>query len=317
MFVVFHFYPCRDSEPVRLLALQFIGRLLVGLPSEKKGSKFFNISVGKFKSLPEGHKKIRLHMQPIFSVISDRLFKFPQTDLLCATLLDVLLGGASPKQVLQKHNQSDSQRSSKYNSQFFLPQILCLIFRFLSGCMDATARIKIIGDIIDLLESNPLNIEALMENGWNTWLEASVKLDVLKNYNEKSRIQKETEIDEQNFIRNLYSLVLCHYVHSVKGGWQQLEETVNFLLTQCDQGGISYQSFLRDIYEDLIQRLIELSTEENIFVSQPCRDNMLYLLKLVDEMLISEIDHKLPVYYLKLLPASLFSFMVLFWLQIR
>ncbi|CAA2974013.1 BEACH domain-containing B isoform X1 [Olea europaea subsp. europaea] len=284
----------RDSEPVRLLALQFIGRLLVGLPSEKKGSKFFNISVGKFKSLPEGHKKIRLHMQPIFSVISDRLFKFPQTDLLCATLLDVLLGGASPKQVLQKHNQSDSQRSSKYNSQFFLPQILCLIFRFLSGCMDATARIKIIGDIIDLLESNPSNIEALMENGWNTWLEASVKLDVLKNYNEKSRIQKETEIDEQYFIRNLYSLVLCHYVHSVKGGWQQLEETVNFLLTQCDQGGISYQSFLRDIYEDLIQRLIELSTEENIFVSQPCRDNMLYLLKLVDEMLISEIDHKLP-----------------------
>lgn len=103
MFVVFHFYPCRDSEPVRLLALQFIGRLLVGLPSEKKGSKFFNISVGKFKSLPEGHKKIRLHMQPIFSVISDRLFKFPQTDLLCATLLDVLLGGASPKQVMY-HN---------------------------------------------------------------------------------------------------------------------------------------------------------------------------------------------------------------------
>lgn len=85
----------------------------------------------------------------------------------------------------------------------------------------------------------------------------------------------------------------------------------------CLQGGISYQSFLRDIYEDLIQRLIELSTEENIFVSQPCRDNTLYLLKLVDEMLISEIDHKLPVYYLKLLPASLFSFMVLFWLQIR
>lgn len=82
-----------------MLGLQFIGRLLVGLPSEKKGSKFFNISVGRPKSLSEGHKKISLDTQPIFSIISDSLFKFPQTDVLCDTLFDVLLGGASPKQV--------------------------------------------------------------------------------------------------------------------------------------------------------------------------------------------------------------------------
>lgn len=41
---------------------------------------------------------------------------------------------------------------------------------------------------------------------------------------------------------------------------------------------------------------MDLSSEENIFVSQPCRDNTLYLLRLVDEMLSSEIDLKLPVY---------------------
>lgn len=39
-------------------------------------------------------------MQPIFLAISDRLFSFPQTENLCATLFDVLLGGASPKQVM-------------------------------------------------------------------------------------------------------------------------------------------------------------------------------------------------------------------------
>lgn len=61
------------------------------------------------------------------------------------------------------------------------------------------------------------------------------------------------------------------------------------------QVGISYQSFLRDLYEDLVRKLINLSTEENIFVSQPCRDNTLYLVKLVDEMLISEMDYRLPV----------------------
>lgn len=92
-----YFY--RDYEPIRLLGLQFLGKLLVGLPSEKKGPRFFSLAVGRSKSLSEIHKKIDLRMQPVFSAMSDWLFRFPQTDNLCAALFDVLLGGASPKQV--------------------------------------------------------------------------------------------------------------------------------------------------------------------------------------------------------------------------
>lgn len=36
-------------------------------------------------------------------------------------------------------------------------------------------------------------------------------------------------------MRNLFSVVLCHYLHSVKGGWEQLEETVNFFLVHSEQ----------------------------------------------------------------------------------
>ncbi|XP_060199082.1 BEACH domain-containing protein B [Lycium barbarum] len=284
----------RDFEPIRLLGLQFLGRLLVGLPLEKKGSKFFSIAVGRSKSLSEGLRKIGSRTQPIFSVISDRLFKFPQTDLLCATLYDVLLGGASPKQVLQKHSQLDRQKSSRNSSQFFLPQILALIFRFLSGCKDAPTRIKIISDLLDLLDSTATNIEALMENGWNAWLDASVKLNALKNYKLESKINDDTETSEQNHLRSFYCVVLCHYMHSIKGGWQHLEETVNFLLVQFEQGGIAYRYFLRDLYEDLVRKLLDLSAVENVLVTQPCRDNMLYLLKLVDEMLLSEMKFNLP-----------------------
>lgn len=285
----------RDHEPVRLLSLQFLGRLLVGLPSEKKGPRFFNLAVGRSKSLSEYHKKISSRMQPIFLAMSDRMFKFPQTDSLCATLFDVLLGGASPKQVLQKQNQLDKQRSKGSNSHFFLPQILVLIFTFLSGCEDEYPRIKILSDLLDLLDSNPLNIEALMEYGWNAWLSATVKLNVIKDYKCKSwDRQSSSKINEQNFVRSIFCVVLCHYMLSVKGGWQQVEETVNFLLFHCEQGGISYQHLLRDIYEDLIQRLVDFSSEDNIFISQPCRDNTLYLLRLVDEMLITEMDDKLP-----------------------
>lgn len=61
------------------------------------------------------------------------------------------------------------------------------------------------------------------------------------------------------------------------------------------QGQVSFKYFLRDMYEDLIQMLVDLSSGENIFVTQPCRDNTLYLLKLIDDMLIAELDHQLPV----------------------
>ncbi|KAG7971974.1 hypothetical protein I3843_07G161500 [Carya illinoinensis] len=284
----------REFEPIRLLSLQFLGRLLVGLPSEKKGARFFNLAVGRSRLLSENHRKISLRMQPIFSAISDRLFRFPQTENLCATLFDVLLGGASPKQVLQKQNQIDRQRSKGHDSHFFLPQMLVLIFRFLSCCDDESGRLKIITDLLDLLDSNPSNIEAFMEYGWNAWLMASVQLDVLKNYKDEARNEYYNEINEQHLLRNLFCVVLSYYMHSVKGGWQQLEETVIFLLAHFEQGGVSYKYLLRDIYGDLIRRLMDLSSVENVFVSQPCRDNTLYLLRLVDEMLISEVDHKLP-----------------------
>lgn len=280
----------RGSESIRLLSLQFIGRLLVGLPAEKKGSRFFNLPMGRSRYITDSQRKIR--MQPIFLAISDRLFCFPQTDNLCATLFDVLLGGASPKQVLQRHSHLERVRSK--GSHFLLPQMLPLIFRYLSGCKEAAARMKIIRDLLDLLDSNASNIEAFMEHGWNAWLTSSLKLDVLKEYSGKLPDQGENGMDELLLVRNLFSLVLCHYLHSVKGGWQQMEETVNFLLMHFEEGGNSYKLLLRDIYEDLIQNLVELSAAENIFISQPCRDNTLYLLRLIDEMLISEIDKELP-----------------------
>lgn len=284
----------RDFEPIRLLGLQFIGRLLVGIPSEKKGTRFFGLGVGRSRSLSESYRNISTRMQPIFSAISDRLFKFPQTDNLCATLFDVLLGGASPKQVLQKHYQIEKQRTKGNGSHFFLPQVLVLIFKFLSGCNDASVRMKILRDLTDLLDSNPSNIEALMEHGWPAWLTASVKLDFMKNYGVESLGDGEGERSEQSLVRNLFCVVLAHHIHSVKGGWQQLEDTVNFLLMHSEQDGMPCHKLLHDIFHDLVQKLVDLSSEENMFVFQPCRDNTLYLLKLVDEMLISELDNKLP-----------------------
>lgn len=64
---------------------------------------------------------------------------------------------------------------------------------------------------------------------------ASIQLDVIKNYKVESRNLSDNEINEQRLVRNLFSVVLCYYMHSVKGGWQQLEETVNFLLAYFEK----------------------------------------------------------------------------------
>lgn len=64
--------------------------------------------------------------------------------------------------MLQKHYQIEKQRTKGNGSHFFLPQVFVLIFKFLSGCNDASVRMKILRDLTDLLDSNPSNIEALM-----------------------------------------------------------------------------------------------------------------------------------------------------------
>jgi len=58
---------------------------------------------------------------------------------------------------------------------------------------------------------------------------------VLKEYNAKLPDKGDCGMDELLLVRNLFSLVLCHYLHSVKGGWQQMEETVNFILMHFEE----------------------------------------------------------------------------------
>nr|XP_015625233.1 BEACH domain-containing protein B isoform X4 [Oryza sativa Japonica Group] len=288
----------REFEPIRLLGLQFLGELLVGVPSEKKGPKFFGLPVGRPRSISENLRKgMTAAPQLFFYSISERLFKFPLSDHLRATLFDVLLGGASPKQVLQKRSQSevskDSAISSASLSPFAVPQILVCIFKYMQSCQDTLARTKILSDLLDLLDSNPSNVEALVEYGWSSWLETSVKLDVFRDYKSSSEAEDNTyETNELILVRNMYSLVLTYCLCSMKGGWHQLEDTTNFLLLKIEQGQLPNSCLIRDIFEDIVGSLLETSSEENLFL-QPCRDNILYLLKLIHELFVDQIGIKL------------------------
>lgn len=58
---------------------------------------------------------------------------------------------------------------------------------------------------------------------------------MLKGKNVELHNHGNNKMDELLVVRNLFSLVLCHYLNSVKGGWQQLEETVNFLVMHSEE----------------------------------------------------------------------------------
>ncbi|KAF2928095.1 BEACH domain-containing protein B isoform X2 [Oryza sativa Japonica Group] len=289
----------RESEPVRLLGLQLVGKLMAGIPSEKKGAKLFTLPIGQSRPLSDNSKnEITAASHLFFYTISERLFKFPLSYNLCAAFFNVLLGGTSPIKVLQEYSQSEQSKNKSCSTShlvpFFLPQILVCIFRYLQSCQDSSARIRILSELIGLLDSNPTNIEALMEHSWNYWLETSTKLDVLKEYSLVSKGELDNvEIDEVILVRKLYALVLAYYLSAVKGGWHQLEDTVNYFLLKFGQGQLSSSYLLRDILDDIVGSLLQTSSEENIILSQPCCDNVLYLLKLIQELLFNQIGIKL------------------------
>lgn len=66
-------------------------------------------------------------------------------------------------------------------------------------------------------------------------LTASVKLDALQQYRVESVGRVDNKINEQRSIRKLFCVVLLHYISTVKGGWQQLEETTIFLIMQSEK----------------------------------------------------------------------------------
>ncbi|TKW23149.1 hypothetical protein SEVIR_4G274600v4 [Setaria viridis] len=288
----------REFEPVRLLGLQLLGKLLAGIPSEKKGMKLFPLPLVQSRSISENlTKEITAAPQLFFYAISERLFKFPLSDNLCAALFSVL-GGTTPQQVLQENSQSDPSRDKNCNlsssAPFSLPQILVCIFRYMHSCQDSSARRRILNDLLGLLDSNPSNIEALMEHSWNSWLESSTKLDVFKDYKSVSKGELDDgDTDEISLVRNLYSLVLSYYLRSVRGGWHQLDDTANFFLLKLDQGQLSSFDLLRDILDDIAGSLLQKSVKDNIFLFQPCCDNVLYFLNLIQELLVNQMGIKL------------------------
>ncbi|CAA6657804.1 unnamed protein product [Spirodela intermedia] len=65
--------------------------------------------------------------------------------------------------VLQKRGQVQFNKvdNSRYSSHFILPHILVLIFKYLARCEDCSSREKILRDLLDLIDSNPLILKWL------------------------------------------------------------------------------------------------------------------------------------------------------------
>lgn len=61
------------------------------------------------------------------------------------------------------------------------------------------------------------------------------------------------------------------------------------------QGQLSSSDLLRDILDDIAGSLLQKSVEDNIFLLQPCCDNVLHFLNLIQELLVSQMGIRLLV----------------------
>ncbi|MCO5595749.1 hypothetical protein L7F22_049797 [Adiantum nelumboides] len=284
----------RQEETLRLLGLQIIGLLLISVPNEKKGSWLLSIATGVTRPALDYQRAERAKIVALFAAITEKLIAFPFTDMLCATLFDVLLGGASLKQVLQRGTsitgELASQKDSAKSSQFVLPLVVGILMRFLLVCKNTETRIGVLRDVLRLLEANPSSSEAIvLELSWQCWFfDLLIQSEEIKSdfKIEESRLSALQE--EELLIYNIFTIIHCFCMYRLKGGWRHLERTVNLVYIYAEKGLLSKINLLHRIYGDLLEALLQARSEDSVQMPQPCRDNTLYLMNLLDELLIEE-----------------------------
>lgn len=88
----------RPQESIRLLGIRLVGALLITNTIEKKG--FGGTIMSTLKAVTDFQSRLdKQKSSLIFALMTDRIMAFPFTDVVRATLFDIMLGGASPKQV--------------------------------------------------------------------------------------------------------------------------------------------------------------------------------------------------------------------------
>ncbi|CAK9237200.1 unnamed protein product [Sphagnum troendelagicum] len=315
----------RQQEPIRLLALQLIGALLVVNLVEKKASGGSIQSTSKAASDKQ-------KLSYMISLMLEHIMVFPITDALCNTLFDIMLGRTGPKQAsLQGHltaqdvgpsqSRSDnilvhtetlSQRVGQLavstGTTFVLPQVLRIILKLVVSCEDPVLRLETLQYVLCLLEVNPFNSEALtLEPAWQGWLFAA--LVAATNRSKKSAGNCEETVwmmgPEEMLIRKLFCMFHVHCVCALRDGWQHVEHTLNFIHLNGDEGLLSkfhtLHVILGDLFDAMVQGLLPL--QASLF-TQPCRNNALYLLALVDELVMGDAFRLLPVGSIMLVECS-------------
>ncbi|KAH9551888.1 hypothetical protein CY35_09G037400 [Sphagnum magellanicum] len=301
----------RQQEPIRLLALQLIGALLVVNLVEKKASGGSIQSTSKSASDKQ-------KLSSMISLMSEHIMVFPITDALFNTLFDIMLGRTGPKQGrltaqdvgpsqsrsdnILVHSETLSQRVRQLavstGTTFVLPQVLRIILKLVVSCEDPVLRLETLQYVLCLLEANPVNSEALtLEPAWQGWLFAA--LVAATNRSKKSAGNCEETVwmmgPEEMLIRKLFCMFHVHCVCALRDGWQHVEHTLNFIHLNGDEGLLSkfhtLHVILADLFDAMVQGLLPL--QASLF-TQPCRNNALYLLALVDELVMGDAFRLLP-----------------------
>ncbi|KAJ7525246.1 hypothetical protein O6H91_17G043300 [Diphasiastrum complanatum] len=294
----------RQSDAISLLGLRLFSVLLTSMPAEKKVTRIFNLSGTGSRLSLEQQQAEKLKLASLWDALSEKVLMLRFTVTLCSTLFDILLGGAIFPEVhggisLEvAHDGEVHGFKSLTSTQITVPQMLGIILKFFLTCDGSVMRTSVLKCIHQLLEKNPRNSEVLVqESAWQDWFFA-VMVSGLKRkkqcLNEGAAETLRLLDMEKLYIRKILAIIHMHCVCNLKGGWQHLERTVNFVHMYSDQGMLSRFDLLCNILSDLIEEIIRTCPGQAALTAQPCRDNILYAISLIDELSVKDTFEFLP-----------------------
>ncbi|GBG71673.1 hypothetical protein CBR_g9087 [Chara braunii] len=101
-------------------------------------------------------------------------------------------------------------------------------------------------------------------------------------------------MQEESLIRKVFTSVLTYCVCQKKGGWKDVERTISFVHMISEREILQGFFVMHDLLADLLESVLQECPNQVSLMTQPCRDNTLYILALVDELVMKDTVRYLP-----------------------
>eukprot|EP00898_Chlorokybus_atmophyticus_P002244 jgi/Chlat1/301/Chrsp1S08783 len=235
----------------------------------------------------------------LFSSITESIVVYPFTENTMTALWDIMFGATNAMQALANDGQvqvsADGVSSQATNAQAASPdkqeatasgasKIVCAqafgtMCKLLLACDDANITCRVLGQAAVSLENNYSNCAAVLAvSGWQEWL-----FPLLSG---PTRCSPQERLAQRTAVLRLFAVMHTHCVLRLGDGWRQLDRSINSLLMFAQQAVLDATDAFVPLLTALLTNVLDMAGPVALS-QQPARENLLFVIMLVDEFVIN------------------------------